>query len=502
MPFLCLLAMLLFSLPAAAQITLTPRGVFPAGGVAAAEIPAYDRVTKRIFSVNGSAARVDVIDISNPALPSLYSSIPVSGQPNSVDVCDGVVAVAVQASPKTDPGKIEFFDANGTPLGQVAAGALPDMVTFTPNCRYVLVANEGEAGSYGQPDSVDPEGSVSVIDLKRGISRAVVRTARFHDWILKLERNSIRHFGPGATFAQDMEPEYIAVSEDSRFAWITVQEANAIATLDIEKGVILTITGLGFKDHNQPGNGLDPSDADGGIHIGNWRVRGMYQPDAIAFFKIGLIPFLVVANEGDARDGEASPGFVEDFRVGSSSAKLDPTAFPNAGDLKMNSQLGRLTVSKTGDVDNDGDLDHIMSFGARSFSIRNVLGGLVWDSGDELEQKTALLAPGLFNSEEGDAGEFDRRSDNKGPEPEGVVVGKVGGRTYAFIGLERIGGIMVYDVTLPWSPKFVHYATSSGDLSPEGLVFISAEDSPNQKPLLVVSHEVSGTVRIFEINKN
>jgi hypothetical protein len=505
MPFLCLLAILLFSVPVAAQITLNPIAVFSAGGNAATEIAAYDKVTKRIFSVNGSGVRrVDVVDISTvnsqPNLPLLFS-IPVGGQPNSVDVCDGVVAVAVEATPRTDPGKLEFFKTDGSALGNVSVGAVPDMVTFTPDCRYVLVANEGEPNSYNQPDSVDPEGSVSVIDLKHGVSKAIVRTARFHDRIFTINRESIRVFGPNSSLAQDLEPEYIAVSDDSKFAWVTLQEANAIATLDIDDAKFVLLTGLGFKDHSLAGNQLDPSDRDGpsngpAIHIGQWPALGMYQPDSIAFFKVGFVPFLLVANEGDARD---YTGFSEEVRV--SAASLDPTAFPNGADLKNAAKLGRLTVTRTGDVDSDGDLDFIMPFGGRSFSVRNVLGGMFWDSGDDLEQKTALVTPASFNSD-GTSATFDTRSDNKGPEPEALTVGKISGRTYAFVGLERTGGIMVYDVTFPWAPQFVLYANTNGDIAPEGLVFISAGDSPNGKPLLVVANEVSGTVRIYEINKN
>ena len=330
--------------------------------------------------------------------------------------------MAVESSPKTNSGNVEFFNTNGTPIGSASVGALPDMVTFTPNCRYLLAANEGEPNSYNQVDSVDPEGSVSVIDLRRGVSGAVVRTARFHDRIFKPRfANSIRVFGPNASLAKDLEPEYIAVSDDSKFAWVTLQEANAIATLDIEDAKFLTITGLGFKNHNALANSLDPSDRDGGIHIANWPVWGMYQPDAIAFFKVGIFPFLIMANEGDAR---AWPGFAEEVRV--KDAVLDPTSFPNASTLRTDPQLGRLTVTNTGDVDNDGDLDFILPFGGRSFSIRNVLGGLVWDSGGDLEQKTAVLTPAQFNSD-GTPATFDMRSDNKGPEAEGVVVGKVSG---------------------------------------------------------------------------
>jgi hypothetical protein len=181
---------------------------------------------------------------------------------------------------------------------------------------------------------------------------------------------------------------------------------------------------------------------------------------------------------------------------------LDPAVFPSPTDLKLSENLGRLTVTKaTGDTDDDGDFERIMVPGARSFSIRKANGSLVFDSGDQFEQKIAVLAPDLFNSD-GTAASFNTRSDNKGPEPEGVAIGKVFGRTYAFIGLERAGGMMVYDISDPERPFFVDYASTSPiDVSPEGILFISGEDSPNGKPLLVVSHEISNTTTIFEISK-
>jgi hypothetical protein len=182
---------------------------------------------------------------------------------------------------------------------------------------------------------------------------------------------------------------------------------------------------------------------------------------------------------------------------------LDPTVFPNAATLKLNSNLGRLTVtSATGDTDGDGDFDQIFVPGGRSFSIRTTDGELVFDSGDDFEQITAAQVPAAFNSN-GTAATFDTRSDNKGSEPEGVVLGKAFGRTYAFIGLERTAGVIVYDVSDPFQPTFVQYVnTSPDDISPEGLLFIKEDDSPNGKPLLVVSHEISSTTTIFEIAKD
>jgi hypothetical protein len=478
------------------QITLSPIGRFSAGREGA-EIAAFDPATRRIFSINPGLSQVDVLDISDPSDPVLAFTIPLGGRPNSVAFHEGVVAVAIENAIKTDPGQVEFFDTNGTPLNSVTVGALPDMLIFTPNGRWLLVANEGEPND---AYTVDPEGSVSIIDMTVGaanLTQADVRTATFNDSITKRNPDSIRKFGLRATLAQDLEPEYIAVSHDSKTAWVTLQENNAIGILDIEAGVFTQLVGLGFKDHSQAGNGLDASDVDGGINIANWPVFGMYQPDAIESYRVRGVSYLVMANEGEAR---AFTGFNEEVQV--NALDLDPTAFPNADVLQLDANLGRLTVtSVTGDTDSDGDFDKIFVPGARSFSIRTANGDLVFDSGDDFEQITKAQVPASFNSN-GEADTFDTRSDNKGPEPEGVVLGKAFGRTYAFIGLERTAGVMVYDVSDPFKPTFVQYVnTTPDDISPEGLLFIKEEDSPNGKPLLVVSHEISGTTTIFEITK-
>ena len=251
-------------------------------------------------------------------------------------------------------------------------------------------------------------------------------------------------------------------------------------------------------------------------------VRELFLPDGIASFSIDKKTYLITANEGDSRvyptfsDPTAVPpvvegsAFNEEARVGSSAIPLDATAFPDGPVLKNNSNLGRLTITKTlGDGDGDGDYDALYAFGARSFAIWNDKLELVFDSGEELERITAAAFPADFNSTHDALASFDTRSDNKGPEPEGVVLGKIRGRTYAFIGLERIGGVVVYDVSDPTDPKFIQYvnhrdftATSlanAGDLGPEGLIFIDANDSPSRKPLLVVANEISGTTTVYEI---
>ena len=423
---------------------------------------------------------------------------------NSVAVHKGLVAAAVEAKPKQAPGKVVFFDAAGQHLADVTVGALPDMVTFTPDGRTVLVANEGEPSDDYE---TDPEGSVSLIDVSGGVAHLAQRHVRTVDFAAITRAslpNSVRIFGPRATPAQDLEPEYIAVSADSRWAYVTLQENNGLAIIDVRAARLLAVKGLGFKDHRT--HALDASNKDKATNIRTWPVWGMYQPDALALFTARGRHYLVTANEGDARDYD---GFSEEARV--ADLRLDTQAFPNAAELQRPENLGRLkTTTALGDTDGDGDQDRIYAYGARSFSIWSTDAKLVYDSGDELERRTAAALPKDFNSTNDENGSFDDRSDDKGPEPEGLVVGEVGGAPYLFLGLERVGGVIVYDLSNPDAPVFVDYVTTrvfdgdpkadtAGDLAPEGLVFVSARESPNGKPLLIVSHEVSGSVAIFEV---
>ncbi len=929
----------------ARPITLQALGTYDAGEAGSAEIVAYDAKSRRLFVVNAATATVDVLNARNPRAPAKIATIDTAafGSPNSVAVKDGLVAIAIQSDPKTDAGRVAFYDTAGKLLASVRVGALPDMLTFTPDGKYVLVANEAEPSGYGA-GHVDPEGSVSIIPVPksekqlRKLKDSDVRTAtftQFNGQEAALRSQGIRIYGPGASAAQDFEPEYITVSDDSRRAYVTLQENNAIAEIDIERARVTKLLPLGFKDYseapqatatyqwknrpsigataagqrltlggfsglafegvtgdgklkfithtdrgpngepvgvrrpfllpqfnphlvritldpangkfelveqiplrapngrlltgvsnillsqdgNQPYNdevpvdlrdrqlsldplggdfegiaidtdgtfwmadeyrpaiyhfgktgrlierlipigthaaagaavpapgtagvygtevlpaviaqrrqnrgmegiaiqdgriygfvqsplrnpatlangalnamqnvrivefdpatrqtrqflyvmdnppsisaddtradkigdvaavpgggflvlerdddavpedpietitkkvyatsladatdisslgafvvngiaktvdqmtadelasvgvkpatkklhvdlaqagyagvekieglallptgqlalindndfgvagividnatgrftiapgyvpeevelgivtvpGLDASDRDDAIDIRSWPVFGMYQPDAIASFKAGRNSYLITANEGDARDW---PGFAEEARVG--SLALDPVAFPEAASLKNNASLGRLNVTKSlGDIDGDGDYDALYTLGGRSFSIWNLDGSLVFDSGSDFERIIAARAPQFFNASNDDRA-FDSRSDNKGPEPEAVTVGQVGKRTYAFIGLERQGGVMIYDVTTPRAPVFVDYvnnrdfsvdpATSPAakDLGPEGVLFIDAKDSPTRDPLLVVANEISGTVTIYAVTE-
>ena len=506
------LALMAFGLDTHGQISISHLSTYATGSynTSAAEVVAFDPVSDRIFFVNAQLNEVRALNVSNPAAPTLAFTIPMGAYgagANSVAVVPGGIAVAVEANPKTDPGKVVFFDANGTFLSQLTIGALPDHVTVTPNGLKVLVANEGEPNT---AYTIDPFGTVSIIDISGGLATLTAANVTSLDFSAYTPAMlpGVRIFGPGASVAQDMEPEYIAVSDDSQKAFVTCQENNAVVRIDLATNTIEQITSLGLKDHSLPGKGLDASDSPTGINIANWPVKGMYMPDAADAFTIGGQTYVAYANEGDAR--EYTP-LNEPRRIGNAAYVLDPAVFPNAATLKLNANLGRLNASiSSGNLDADPEFEEIHVFGSRSFTIRDANGAIVWDSGDQLEQITSAQLAANFNCNNSANGTFDSRSDDKGPEPEAVAVATLFGSTYAFIGLERIGGIMVYDVSVPTAPVFVQYlnnrnfagnaaAGTALDLGPEDIKFVSAADSPDGQPFLITGNEVSGTVSLFRI---
>ena len=497
-------------------ISLTTLGTYSSGhfNQGAAEIVAYDATSQRLFVSNAKLNTLDVLDVSDPAHPSLSKTIdlaPYGAGVNSVAVKNGIVAVAVEANPKQNPGQVVFFDTSGTYRTQVTVGALPDMLTFTPDGSRIVVANEGEPNT---DYTVDPEGSVSIIDITRNLSRIKVRTADFklfNNQKTQLQAQGIRVFGRNATVAQDFEPEYITVSADSRTAYVTLQENNAIARVDLQAGRVVEVTPMGVKDLGLAENALDATDKDKAINfVTAENIFGLYLPDAIGSYLVNGRQYLVTANEGDSRDYAA---FSEEARI--KDLTLDATAFPDATALKKDKAFGRLKVTKTlGDANGDGAYEQLFAFGGRSFSIVETTGsGLVqvFDSGSQLEAITAAILPTAFNSTSDANNTFDDRSDDKGPEPEGLAIGTINGRVYLFLGLERVGGIMVYDITNAQNPDFVQYinnrdfsgspvAGTAGDLAPEGLTFIPASQSPSGKNMLAVANEVSGTTTLYQID--
>jgi hypothetical protein len=485
------------------------------GSDATAEISAYDPGSKRLFVTNINQNRLEILNLSNPFAITKLTPIDLSvygGGINSVAVNAGRVAVAIQPPVPTDPGKVVFFDANGVLVNQLTVGVLPDHVVFTTDGRKVLTANEGQPNDNY---TIDPLGTVSIIDISGGVATATQANVKTLDFTAfnplqaLYELNGFRVFGPNATLAQDVEPEFIAISADDKTAYVTLQENNGVAIIDLVKDSIAGIAPLGLKDWKANQQAFDASDNNGGIFFNNWPVHSLYLPDAIATYSVAGGRYLVTANEGDAREYDT---YEELVRVGASTYLLDPTVFPDATTLKRSDLLGRLqATTASGDTDGDGDFDQIHLIGTRSFSIWDGnTGDLVWDSGDDFERITAADPEfaSLFNASNSN-NTFKNRSDDKGPEPEGVTVAEIDGRFYAFVVLERVGGVMLYDVTDPAQPEFIQWINTritgpdeGGDLGPEGVVFIPKAESPNGRNMLVVSNEISGSVALFQLDIN
>ncbi|MEZ6037024.1 MAG: choice-of-anchor I family protein [Planctomycetota bacterium] len=473
----------------------------------AGEICAFDPGSGRCFVTNPDSSALDVFATSPSGSLSYVMSIALSGQPNSVAVKNGLVAVAVEGATGQDLGAVQFFDAaTGAASGPaVTVGAMPDMVAFTPDGTRVLTANEGEADM--ATGLINPEGSVSIVD----VASRTAMTASFVPW--NGQKAALKALGVrisdvnGITLAQDLEPEYLTIDPTSSTAYVTMQEANAIAVVDIATATVTDILPLGTKDHSLPGNALDASNQDGiDGNLQNYAIRGIFMPDAVCSFTIGGVTYLATANEGDSRGD--FPGFEDETRGASLDNNFDldcedPT--PETGlytltQLNDNAVLGRLNFVTgdndlaRGDTDGDGDLDQLYCFGGRSFTIWTTAGAMVFDSGSQIEQE--MLARGLW--QEG-------RSDDKGPEPESVTFGVVNGTPILFVGLERTNAVMLYDVSNPAAPTLLDVIDIAGEdglgsTAPEGLQFVAASDNPTGRALLAVSCEGNGSLGLFAID--
>lgn len=499
------------------SITLSVAGTYRGGFFSndtPATPPAYDPVTKRLFVGSGDRKAIDVIDISDPARPARLAPIDIvayGGEPKGLALHKGIIAATIENESGAD--QVVLFNANGERVTDPILLADANRVAFTPNGRRLVVTMYG---SLTADCSRDPDASIAIIELgsvnwggcRQGAGKCnvspSVRTAGFTAFNGKKDEliaAGARFYGPdpNITVAQDANPEGLAISADSRFAWVTLERNNAIAKVDLNAAKVTDIYPLGSQDHSQPGRGFDASDKDGGVNIKPWPVRSFYSPDGIAVVGGGRQTYLVTADEGDPKDGEC--GYGEKFRL--KDLVLDETAFPDRVTLQKNENLGRLAVTNaSGDTDNDGDLDEIYMLGSRSFSVWTSDGQLVFNSGDAFEQITAQAVPAHFNAAE-DENALDARSDDRGPEPEHLAVGEVDGRDYLFVGFERIGGFVVYDITDPTKPVFQQYINNRdfgvdprtscgqkgtpelagcaavGDLEPEGFVFIPKQDSPS-----------------------
>ncbi len=476
------------------------------------EISAFDSASKRLFMTSAIQKRMDIADISNPLSIKLIKSIDMKpyGGITSIAVKNGIVAVASPDSIEQNPGQVIFFNTNGDYINRVKVGALPDHVGFSHDGKFVVTADEG------QPNldyTNDPEGSVSMIDLSNGAQNitqsnvTIIDFKSFNATENTLINSGVRKLFKASTLAQDFEPEYVTISSDNKLGWVSLQENNAIATIDFITKKITNIWALGTKEFKKFGSGFDASDKSGSVLISNWNVQAFTSPDQIANYTVNNKTYLVTANEGDEK--EYTP---LNERTTVNAVTLDSATFPNRKMLMEDHALGRLRITNLhGDKDADGDYDELYMVGPRSFSIYDATNNtMVFNSGDAFELITSQHPSmgRIFNSDNEASNTLKSRSRSKGPEPEGVTVAKIGDKTYAFITLERIGGVMVYDISNPTNPVYVDYKNTrsntifGGDNGPEGIIFIQPSHSPTGKPMVIVSNEISGTITLFEVRNN
>jgi DNA-binding beta-propeller fold protein YncE len=568
------------NLPRALNVEVVGRFSTGIYGKSAAEIVQFHKNSNSAFAINSASNQIEVISLTNlsttevgnpiadESLSSNAFTFPFSvlvknsdgveknmllGAVNSIAIKGDLLAIAIEGEVKQAHGAILFYSLNesgeGTFIKAVEAGALPDMVTFTPDGKKVLVANEGEPNA---DYSIDPEGSISVISVVDLMPADVSMTINlgsdivFSDDTLSpedyntdekrlaiLSEAGVKFAGPiGNTVAKDLEPEYITTSSNSEMAYVSLQENNAIGIINLND-LTIEVKALGYKDWGK--YQLDFTNKDEVPEFKSIQgLYGMYQPDTIASYSWNGSTFIVSANEGDARDYD---GYSEEVRV---KDIIDPDELNQTLSTELQSQydesggenyLGRLKVTTAiGDKDQNGEFEKLFAYGARSFSIWDKNINLVFDSGDDFGKISSAILGNNFNAAHTE-NTGDNRSDDKGGEPEAIDVGEIEGRIYAFISQERAGDLFVYDITNPFNTAFVtHYnnrdftvdyemdddladpcdsnegmdctqVNMAGDLGPESIKFIAASDSPTNNPLLIIGNEVSGTVTVYQVTE-
>lgn len=491
-----------------------------------AEISAYMPAQKLLFVVGGEKV-MEILDLNHPEKPQKLESQNIAGQGSSVSVSGDLLAVSSLADENSDTGFVEIFRVapGAATSGPATSGAAtsgpetallqklaefrpchqPDMITFTPDGKKLLVACEG---SPRKDFSADPPGGIAVITLPATLTTSTANLAQTASVKVlgfegldstALKTAGVRRVGT-APYLKTLEPEYITVSEDSKTAWVSLQENNAIAKVDLVAERITNVIPLGTVDHSQSGFGLDVK-SDGKIDIVNVPVRGLRQPDGIAAWTAGGKDFIFTANEGAPVNDYKQWTDETSVHMLQEAGKLDPKFF----DEKVLAQLQDLTVSRIDECPEvkSGKCPYVTSFGTRSLSIFDGESGkLLWDSGDQLERMFAKVAPEYFNwnAKKKKKVKMDARSADKGCEPENVTLGMVGNKRYAFLGLERMSGVAVFDVTDINSPKLVDYYLDVKDRGPEGLLFIPAAESPTPgQALLIVGYEYSKNLVIYKV---
>lgn len=497
------------------------------GGVA--EIVSYDVVDNKAWVVNGATGKLDILNLGGITCGTsdAISAVSLDIKAMAAEMVPGfsygdmtsasvnadlrLVAVALQSADYDQNGYVGLLNTDGEMLAMIEAGIQPDMLTFNradhPEDTVILVANEGEPREgYGERVT-DPAGSVTIVhlnvdDLAASIPVNVGFDA-FDSQREELVANGVI-LGKGNMPSVDLEPEYIAC--DYETAYITLQENNAVAVLDLESGTFTGVYSLGYQDYSLEENAVDL------VEDGEYAAKsypdavGAYMPDGISMYESDGKTYLVTANEGDAREwGADETEYCNEIKQTLTAADGTEAEKVRTIDPKLTDGLPE---GKT------------VLYGSRSFSVYRVdEDGLtqVFDSGNDFESKTAQYLPDYFNCSNDD-NDHDSRSAKKGPEPESVTVGSIGNSFYVFVALERTGGIMAYEVDTSTNPEtavYTNYINTrdfsenpgdaapeaspdfylTGDVAPEGMYLINTPDTA----ILLVAYEVSGTVSAYAV---
>ena len=513
------------------------------GGNSAGEITAFDPGTDRLFVTRSRAGvhQINIFNLADPTTPGTIGTVDFSTTFGLAANMLGLSSVAVDPLGRfgvaslipTDNtgtvGRVGFFNlSTGATLGTANVGYHPDSVSFSADGSKMIVVNEGEFKS----GATNANGSISVFDVSGinvgNLGNLASLTATTRDFsapnlapgvsIATLRNSNLAAVGTSGAFIntvpvfntaapEAIEPEYATIIGDKVF--VTLQDNNAIAEYDLNTNLWTAVTDLGTITQVIDGNDTNPT---GGISI-TQTVKGLPMPDTVGSYTVNGKTYLVTANEGDARTGDDRD--VSRFGDVSGNDNMNglvdtngPSNFLNTlinanNGVRSDAQLGRLNISRiNGDTDADGKIDDPTMIGTRSMSIwEETETGLVRvsDTGSFFETYISLNDP---------TGWVDSRSDDKGPEPEGLTLGSINGVPYAFISMERTGSIFMFDITDPTSPSFVGYirlaSGATTPLRPEGMLFVSAVDSPNGKNLLIVGYEGDGTaaterVAVYEV---
>lgn len=455
-----------------------------------AEITAYMPLYHKLFAVGGNSS-ISVFDLTVVEKPVVIEKKKVLGHASSVAVFDDLVAVSLISDPHTQNGRVDLY-RYGDSLSLLKSFSVcpePDMLTFTPNGAAILVACEGSPSEDG---TINPEGAIALIQI---LEENPVSILKFdHLDSTALIKKGVRKTGPG-TFFQNLEPEYITVDPSSKMAWVSLQENNAIGVIDLKLKKITNVFGLGALDHSILGQGLDFK-KDQQIKIENAPILGLRQPDGIAVLSENGRHYILTANEGASRN-YSSYSDETDILSLFQKGLLNPDIF-NSSWLTA---LQKHTFSIMEPCSN-GPCNHVYAFGSRSMSVFDgKTGKILFDSGDQIEKMIAKTVPSLFNwnAKKGKL-KIDARSEDKGAEPEMVTIGEWNDKKVAFLGLERMTGIIVWDLKNPEKPLIIDYYLDPKDRGPEGILFISAQKSPFPRiPLLIVGYEYSKSIVIYSI---